>query len=94
MKDAKEQLGQNKQPLVSLKFSDEGGKKFADLTAANVGRHIGIYLDGEMLTNPVVNEAITAAQPSLPDREHLKKPKIWLSFLEAAHCRSRCLSLK
>ena len=59
LKDAKEQLGQNKQPLVSLKFSDEGGKKFADLTAANVGRHIGIYLDGEMLTNPVVNEAIT-----------------------------------
>ena len=45
-------MGQNKQPVVSLQFSEEGGDKFARLTAANVGRHVGIYLDGELLTNP------------------------------------------
>lgn len=75
LKDAKEQLGQNKQPLVSLKFSDEGGKKFADLTAANVGRHIGIYLDGEMLTNPVVNEAITGGAAVITGQRSLEEAK-------------------
>lgn len=75
LKDAKEQLGQNKQPLVSLKFSDEGGKKFADLTAANVGRHIGIYLDGEMLTNPVVNEAITGGAAVITGQRTLEEAK-------------------
>lgn len=75
LKDAKEQFGQNKQPLVSLKFSDEGGKKFADLTAANVGRHIGIYLDGEMLTNPVVNEAITGGAAVITGQRTLEEAK-------------------
>lgn len=75
LKEAKEQLGQNKQPLVSLKFSDEGGKKFADLTAANVGRHIGIYLDGEMLTNPVVNEAITGGAAVITGQRTLEEAK-------------------
>ena len=75
LKDAKEQLGQNKQPLVSLKFSDEGGKKFADLTAANVGRHIGIYLDGEMLPSPVVNEAITGGAAVLTGQRTLEEAK-------------------
>ena len=31
LKDAKEELGQNKQPLVAIELSDEGAKKFAGL---------------------------------------------------------------
>ena len=52
LKDAKEEMGQNKQPLVAIELSDEGAKKFADLTSKNIGRHISITLDGEVLTNP------------------------------------------
>ena len=33
LKDAKEEMGQNKQPLVAIELSDEGAKKFADLTS-------------------------------------------------------------
>ena len=43
----KEEMGQNKQPLVAIELSDEGAKKFADLTSKNIGRHISITLDGE-----------------------------------------------
>ena len=50
LKDAREQIGQNREPLVALQFSKEGGDKFAKLTAANIGRHVGIYLDGDLLT--------------------------------------------
>lgn len=62
LKDAKAQPGQNNQPVVALEFTDEGGKKFADLTAKNVGKHIAITLDKQMLTNPVVQEAIPSGK--------------------------------
>ncbi|MDR3562726.1 MAG: protein translocase subunit SecD [Negativicutes bacterium] len=58
LKDAKAQIDNNNRNLVALEFTDEGGKKFADLTAKNVGKQIGILLDKQMLTNPVVNEPI------------------------------------
>ena len=41
-----------------MEFSDEGGKKFGDLTTKNVGRTIAILLDGEVLTAPNVKEPI------------------------------------
>lgn len=75
LKNAKEQMGQNKQPLVALEFSDEGGKKFGTLTAVNIGRHIGIYLDGELLTNPVVNEAITGGSAVITGQRTLEEAK-------------------
>ena len=56
LKDAKEEMGQNKQPLVAIELSDEGAKKFADLTSKNIGRRIAITLDGKELTNPVVQQ--------------------------------------
>lgn len=75
LKDAKEQMDQGKNPVVALEFTDEGGDKFAALTEANIGRHIGIYLDGEMLTNPVVNEAITGGRAVITGQRTLDEAK-------------------
>lgn len=75
LKNAKEQMGQNKAPVVALEFTSQGAKKFADLTSANIGRHIGIYLDGEELTNPVVNEAITGGQAVITGQRTLEEAK-------------------
>lgn len=47
------------EPMVSVKFNEEGAELFAKLTRENVGQQIGIFLDGELLSSPVVNEAIT-----------------------------------
>ena len=47
------------EPMVSVKFNPEGAELFAQLTRDNVGQQIGIFLDGELLSSPVVNEAIT-----------------------------------
>ncbi|MEN6412602.1 MAG: protein translocase subunit SecD [Veillonellales bacterium] len=62
LKDAKAQIDQSKRNLVSLEFSNEGGKKFADLTAKNVGKHISILLDKQVLTSPVVEEPISGGK--------------------------------
>jgi preprotein translocase subunit SecD len=62
LKDAKAQITQGSRNDVGLEFTDEGGKKFADLTAKNVGKHIAITLDKQMLTNPVVQEVIPSGK--------------------------------
>jgi len=46
------------QPQVAIQFNDEGAKIFEDLTARNVGKIIGVFLDGAPITEPVVNERI------------------------------------
>lgn len=46
------------QPEVSIQFDSEGGKIFEELTNRNIGKRIGIYLDGLQISLPVVREAI------------------------------------
>ncbi len=75
LKDAREQMGQGQSPVVALQFTDVGGDKFAQLTSANIGRHIGIYLDGELLTNPVVNDAITGGSAVITGQRTLEEAK-------------------
>ena len=45
--------------VVQLAFNDEGTKKFADATTANVGKRIYIIYDGEVASAPTVQTAIT-----------------------------------
>ena len=73
LKEAKEQTDNNNQNVVSLEFSDEGGKKFAELTAQNVGKQIAILLDGEVLTAPRVNEAITGGRAVITGHRSLEE---------------------
>jgi len=44
---------------IAFTLTDEGSKVFADMTAANVGRTLSIYLDDELLIAPTVQTAIT-----------------------------------
>lgn len=56
-----EQNGQ-KSYVVSLTFTEEGTKAFADATSENVGKRIAIIYDNKIYSNPVVREAITGGQ--------------------------------
>src|SRR6056297_782079 len=40
------------EPLVSVRFTAEGGDLFEEITRANVGNQLGIFLDGELLSAP------------------------------------------
>ena len=71
LKDAQAAIDQNNRNVVNLEFSDEGGKKFADLTMKNVGRKIAILLDGEVLTDPVVNEPILGGRAEISGQRTL-----------------------
>lgn len=49
---------QNGKPEISLQFTSDGGKKFGEITSRNVGKPVWILLDGQILTAPVVQQAI------------------------------------
>ncbi len=45
-------------PTVLIEFTPEGSKKFASLTEKNIGKALPIILDSEIVSAPVVQEAI------------------------------------
>ena len=47
------------QVVVRLQFNSEGAKLFSDITSANIGKPIAIFLDGQVLSAPTVQSAIT-----------------------------------
>lgn len=49
-------------PMVSLRFNDEGKQLFADITTRNINKQVAIFLDGEILSAPVVQQAITEGE--------------------------------
>ncbi len=46
-------------PSISLEFNDEGAKIFEELTARNIGKPIAIFLDGQPIEVPTVQEKIS-----------------------------------
>jgi protein-export membrane protein SecD len=50
---------------VILVFNDEGAKIFAELTKRLVGKQMAIFVGGEMLTNPTINEVIPNGRASI-----------------------------
>lgn len=50
---------QTGKPQVQLEFNTDGERKFGDLTSKNVGKQIGIFIDQQVLSSPVVQQRIT-----------------------------------
>ncbi len=73
LKDARAQVSQGNAAVVGLEFNDEGAKKFAELTARNIGRTIAIELDGKVLTAPVVQEAITGGRAQISGQRSIEE---------------------
>ncbi len=45
-------------PTVQVTFNTEGARRFAELTGNNVGKPLAIFLDGELLSSPTIQEKI------------------------------------
>ncbi|MBQ8555775.1 MAG: protein translocase subunit SecD [Clostridia bacterium] len=48
--------------VIQFKLNSQGVEIFKDVTAANIGNQLSIYLDGELLISPTVNETITGGE--------------------------------
>jgi protein-export membrane protein SecD len=52
-------------PQVGLQFTSDGAKLFGDITKANIGNYIGIFLDGNLVSAPVVQSEITGGKAQI-----------------------------
>ncbi|MCX2732328.1 protein translocase subunit SecD [Saccharopolyspora sp. NFXS83] len=50
---------------VNLEFTGEGGKRWADFTAANVGQQAAFVLDGEVVSAPRINEPLLGGSANI-----------------------------
>jgi len=56
------------EPIVALQFNAAGAKKFAEVTAANVGNRLAIVLDGKVQSAPRIREAIPSGEAVITGR--------------------------
>jgi preprotein translocase subunit SecD len=59
LRNARPSLDENNQPAVSFTLSNEGGRKFGNVTGENIGRQLAIILDGRVQSAPTINGRIT-----------------------------------
>jgi preprotein translocase SecF subunit/protein-export membrane protein SecD len=53
------------QPYVNIQFDAEGAKMFEDLTARSIGKPIAIFVGGESISSPKVNEKISGGKAQI-----------------------------
>ena len=70
-------------PVILLQFNDEGAKIFEDLTSRNVGKRIAIYIDGNMLSAPNVQEKISGGKAQITGEFTVKEAQDLVKNLNA-----------
>lgn len=74
---------QNGAPEINLQFTEEGGRKFADITARNIGKPLAIFLDEFPLTTPIVQTQISDGQAVISGEYTLEEAKNLVITLNA-----------
>ncbi len=55
-------------PQVILNFDSDGAKLFEKITSENVGQRLAIFLDGQPISEPTIQEAIPGGQATISGR--------------------------
>lgn len=55
--------------VVALNFDEQGAKEFASATESLLGQHIGIYMDEEQISNPLVETVISGGKAVISGME-------------------------
>ena len=64
------------QVVVRLQFDSDGAKLFSQITWANIGKPIAIFLDGQLLSAPTVQSAITDGTAVITGNFTISRPRI------------------
>lgn len=70
-------------PEISLQFDSQGAKLFEDITGRNVGKRVGIFLDGSPLTAPTVQTKISDGRAVITGTYRLEEAKQLATRLNA-----------
>lgn len=75
VKTATSYMDEMGKPTIGLELNAEGTKKFAEATSKFLNQPIGIYMDGEELTKPVVQSVITNGKATITGSKSLEEAK-------------------
>ncbi len=70
-------------PKVELSFDEEGSRLFAEITKANIGKQVAIFLDGMPISAPTVNEEITGGKAVISGSFTIDEARILVGRLNA-----------
>lgn len=70
-------------PVVTLKLTDEGTKKFAEATENNLNKKIYIYMDDEEISAPTVNSVITGGNAIIKGSSSIDEAKNLAGLINA-----------
>ncbi|MEK7545970.1 MAG: protein translocase subunit SecD [Patescibacteria group bacterium] len=71
------------QPMVTLSFNDEGKQLFAEITKRNIQKLVAIYLDGEPISIPRVQQEISEGTAVISGDFDFKEAKLLAQRLNA-----------
>ncbi len=74
---------QTNEPQVGIEFNDEGKKLFAEITTANVGKPVAIFLDNQPLSVPTVQEPILEGSAVITGKFTVPEAKLLAKRLNA-----------
>lgn len=70
-------------PMVELAFDETGAKLFAQITKANIGKQVAIFLDGVPISSPTVNEEITLGKAVISGSFTVEEARIMVGRLNS-----------
>lgn len=70
-------------PQVQLAFNDEGKKLFSEITKRNIGKSVAIFLDGEPISIPRVQQEITSGDAVIQGNFTIDEAKLLAQRLNA-----------
>ena len=71
------------EPYVSLQFNDEGSQIFEELTSKNIQKVLAIYLDGQGISWPTVQDTISGGKAQITGRFTTDEAKLLVERLNA-----------
>ena len=70
-------------PQVAIAFNDEGKDLFAEITERNLQKPVAIFLDGELISAPVVQQVISAGEAVISGNFSITEAKLLAQRLNA-----------
>ena len=65
VKNATASVGRIGQPFIDIKLTDNGSKRFAEVTRQSIGKRLAIVIDGKLYSAPRINSAITGGEAQI-----------------------------
>jgi preprotein translocase subunit SecD len=83
VKEATSYYDSNGKPMVGLKFTDDGTKKFAEATQKYLNQIIYIYMDDQIISQPNVGVVITDGQAVIEGSKDLDEAKKTANIIQS-----------